>query len=526
MTENKFAEILKKTAFFITLFLFSSVLMLIKNGADNDLWHRMAVGKIFSQLGWITYNDIFSYFPKKEMWVDHEWLSGIIFHYLANFFGDYGLITLQILITFLVLFLIYKTSQLINPENKYRISYYLAVLVGIHAGFSSTLRCQCFTYLFFALWLYLLERIRRGETRLIWIFPATMLLWTNMHGGFLAGIGLVVFYIIGDFLNQKSVSKYFLILGLIIPVTLINPYGIKYWAYMLDAATMHRPYITEWKAFNPFKSFYKGLGFKILFLFLFAGYGYRIFCKFRGKTGNHIGINIDKVEIVALLITFYLAMKHERHSVFFAILAASYGYQHFTAFLNATFGRIENKISKIIHEDIREKLILAKEYGFYFFLILASCSVLSSVPIAVNVDDYPVQEVEFIRKNNISGNLFVPFNWGSYAMWKLYPQNLVSIDGRFEEVYKTESYLDVSKFTIVNEEHDRILKQYHHDIFLLEKETKSYEKLKSLSDWQLVYEGDKAAVFLPVSYKKIDWEMPEDDPDYYIKTKYENNITF
>jgi hypothetical protein len=93
-----------------------------------------------------------------------------------------------------------------------------------------------------------------------------MLFWANLHGGFLAGIGLVIFYITGDFLNKKKISNYLLILFAIIPVTLINPYGLKYWLYLFDAVLMERPGITEWRIFNPFAGFYSGLGIKFLLL--------------------------------------------------------------------------------------------------------------------------------------------------------------------------------------------------------------------------------------------------------------------
>ncbi len=41
-------ETIKKIVFYAALFLMSSMLSIAKNGADLDLWHRMAVGKSFS----------------------------------------------------------------------------------------------------------------------------------------------------------------------------------------------------------------------------------------------------------------------------------------------------------------------------------------------------------------------------------------------------------------------------------------------------------------------------------------------
>lgn len=215
-------------------------------------------------LGNVIYHDIFTYFPSKPLWIDHEWLSGVVFYNLGHYFGDYGILFLKVSILFSILVLIYKTNQLIWPEpDKQRVGYYFVTIVGVLIGIAATLRCQGFTYLFFTLWIYVLERVRRGENRLIWIFPATTLIWANMHAGFFAGFGLLVFYAIGEFLNKKNPLKYIGILALCLPVTLINPYGIKYWPYLIEATTMHRPYITEWGWLNPFESFYKVIGTKM-----------------------------------------------------------------------------------------------------------------------------------------------------------------------------------------------------------------------------------------------------------------------
>jgi len=67
-----------------------------------------------------------------------------------------------------------------------------------------------------------------------------------MHGGFVAGIGLIVIYAVGEFLNRKPTLPYLGILALILPMTLINPYGYRLWTFMMDAAFMPRPYIGEW----------------------------------------------------------------------------------------------------------------------------------------------------------------------------------------------------------------------------------------------------------------------------------------
>jgi len=52
--------------------------------------------------------------------------------------------------------------------------------------------------------------------------------------------------------------------------------------------------------------------------------------------------------------------------------------------------------------------------------------------------EYPTQAADFIRRNRIRGNTAVPFDWGEYFIWKLYPKVRVSIDGRFTTAYPSE----------------------------------------------------------------------------------------
>ena len=56
---------------------------------------------------------------------------------------------------------------------------------------------------------------------------------------------------------------------------------------------------------------------------------------------------------------------------------------------------------------------------------------------------FPLKEVEFLKINNIKGNILVPFEMGSYVSYKLYPNNLIYMDGRYEEVYYPDTLEDL-----------------------------------------------------------------------------------
>jgi hypothetical protein len=513
MNSEKFNKLL----FYISLLLLCGSFSIIKNQTDLDLWHRMAVGKIFSQLGSVIYHDVFSYFPTKPLWIDHEWLSGVVFYNIGNYFGDFGFIVFRTLIFFAILLLVHKTAQINKSENnKYYMAFYLILIVALIPGLGSMLRCQAFTYLFFTLWIYILELIRQNQfeaKRLIWIFPITALLWANLHGGFVVGLSLFLFYSIGNYLNKKDYLIYLKILLLCLPFTLINPYGFRYWTYLLEAITMPRPYIEEWKPLSLSMSSIHEPGFYIFLLIFLGAVCYKICAKFK---------NIDWVAVIILTAMLFAAVKSNRNVVFFSIASAIFCYKYYTSFWNY----IENQFLHNVPEKILKLMVFTKKAaafsltaGFFVFLC-------ATEPVNIQLCYYPTKAIEFIKINKLEGNLFVPFNWGSYAMWKLFPQNLVSMDGRYEECYTNQSYFDVMMIMLHKKEWKQTFDKYHHDVILLPKNIKTEKEIRKLKEWTVAYEDKSAVVFVPSEKKNTKWTNPSQDETFYIKTKYLTDINF
>ncbi len=55
--------------------------------------------------------------------------------------------------------------------------------------------------LLMVVFLTILERVREGQTGWLWTLPVLMILWTNLHGGFLIGIIIVGAYGAGELLR-------------------------------------------------------------------------------------------------------------------------------------------------------------------------------------------------------------------------------------------------------------------------------------------------------------------------------------
>jgi len=493
--------------------------------ADWDLWARLTVGKVFFQTGRVLHHDFLSYTEKKPMWIDHEWGSGVVFYFLADHFGDIGLFVFKALSCFIVLFLISKIIEMQNPKPNAHLNilFYFIAFLSMFNGLGGTVRCQAFTFMFFTLWIYILERVRRNnENRLLWILPATSVIWANLHGGFVAGLGLIAMYGIGEFLNGKKFAKYFLTLIPATLVTLINPYGISYLYYVLDAVTMKRPTIMEWR--NSF------IGWPIL-----KWYTYKVFVAISVITVAFNFIknkfdykNLDKVKYILLLVTLYLSIKHIKHQAFFGIVGCAFLYHDFYAIFTRMAEFLKEKFS-FITDKVFEKLKMVKDVVVYTILIMIGGFVSVSNPVYINVDEshYPVKAIEFVKRNNISGNLLTVFHWGSYAAWKLYPQCLLAIDGRYEEVFPEKINILTDNFMRQADKNwYDFVKMYHTDVIITSAHSKAFLGLQTTKDWKLVYYDQTSGVFVPANKAKKHYIQPDVDQDYINKTKFDTDIDF
>ena len=491
---------MKKNIFFLSIVLIIYFLTASQSHADWDLWARLAVGKMFFATGSVLKHDIFAYTPTKPIWIDHEWLSGVVFYYLVDKFGDLGLCLLKVVLLFSVFLSIFKLNQLKFPEqNQYRIIYYAFFLYAILFGFLTTIQSHCFTFLFFALWMYLLELVKRENNRLIWLFPATMVLWANLHGGFLAGLGLVFLYSIGEALNRRKFAKYILILVISALATLINPYGVKYLPYLIEAVTMQRPFLTEWIPLDLFGPFSLAFGFKIFAVFTLFTLPYMLLKKFK---------EINWAEILILAATFWISLQHIMHNIFFIIASAGY----ITGYFYQAFDFYTKQIQAVFQYKIIRRTLKITDFVIYGLIILIGALTIHFVPLKVKVDSgrFPVKAVNFIQQNNLSGNLLVLFNWGSYALWQLYPQCLVAVDGRYDGVYPESLINEVARFHYAGKDWDDLMTKHHADIILINTDYAVYNKLIKLEDWRVVYKDDTSAVFIPVSKNKDHWIVPDE----------------
>ena len=500
----------KAFLFYITLFLIILAYSLMATNFDFDLWARLIAGMGVIDGGHVLKADFLSYTPVHTWW-DHEWGSGVIFYLFLKFLGPFSLIILQAALFFFIIFTASKVIKIKSEFYPYNILPYLFTVIVLMSNLNSPVRCHMFSFLLFTVFIYILELVRtRGKNKLLYLIPILTIFWNNVHGGVVSGLGLIAMYAVGEFLNQKPFKKYIITLLLSSLALFINPWGYDYIKFLLMANTMQRPYITEWWGLFSQYFMHSKTGFK-LFMLSAVLIEYITIMKDAKLNGLKKWYqNADKVKYIVLLTTMYLGITHVKLLPFFAISALCFVY---------------DDLYKLI-----EKLSLPvwKDKVIYTLLILLSLlSFLTkdfSLPAGFNV--YPVKEIEFVKINNLKGNILTNFGSGSYAAYKLYPHNLIYMDGRYEEVYYDYMIPLLKEFCLVYPNWKLILDNFPPDVIIIEKSYPVTKVLQSSYNWKMVYEGELFGVYIPAQKADRKFLQPSNDIQHYKNTLFDTDIKF
>jgi hypothetical protein len=477
-----------KTASFLFMIIVS-LCFLSRTTADPDLWGYLAFGRLFWGQEHFPYQDVFAYVPTLHPWVYHEWLTGVLFYPLYRELGGAGLQVLKYALGLATLWAVYRTARR-RGADPLPAAFLLFVALGGMAPGYNPVRAQVFTYCFFAVYLYVLETARlSGNRRWLWLLVPLQLVWCNLHGGFLAGLGLILLYAMGEALSRRPFRAYlgcFLLAGL---ATLINPYGLQYWNYLVHAMLMPRPQITEWVSiFEAYKQGFlpKLFVYSILLLICWA-----IFVAWSARWR-------ELTPMLVLLVTMYLAARHNRHVVFFVMAFAAYMSTLFSANFRILRTRPEvmawvNRLGKKIPAVMLLILSIALAFRFgarqpFSLQIPREPKLQSKIEMY-----YPLGAIDYLEQHHLSGKLLAHYNWGEFCLWRLHPQCRVGMDGRYETVYPEKVFKEFVEFIMGRKDWQNFIHNYPPDLILIPTRAGVYPLLRCDPQWRQVY-ADAACV--------------------------------
>jgi hypothetical protein len=153
-------------------------------GGDPDTYWHLASGKWMVEHGQLLRADVFSSTVIGAPYSVGEWLGELAIYGSYLLGGWAGIAVLRATLIAVGAFFITRVALRFAPAP-----FALAITAVALAlsEISWTDRPQLFTFALFPLMLDLLFAARAGRTRLLFVVPPLILLWTNLHGGYARG---------------------------------------------------------------------------------------------------------------------------------------------------------------------------------------------------------------------------------------------------------------------------------------------------------------------------------------------------
>ncbi len=465
---------------------------LISNDADPDLWGYLAFGHQFWTLPDFPYQDSFSYMPTKEVWVYHEWLTGAIFFPLYAAFGEVSLQALRYALALGALWFAFGTALKRGATPFWALMGLLLAGYAICPGYSPV-RAQVFTYYFFTLTIYICERAKRNEAPAsLWLLAPIFLIWSNLHGGFLAGFCVLGLYSVGRAISGERFFPFAAALLLCLALTLVNPYGLGYWEYLIKALSMPRHDVMEWASI--LESYQSGDQLSLhLFICLTVIAGVLGALRWRR----------NPTAILILAGTAWMGFSHVRHLVFFGLAFAAYVPPAAAGFFSTSKSNDIQGLRRVAHIFVILPSVwllglsaIITYQGMTTPNFLDAPFSLKALPASEARKDqiyYPVGGMKFLRENGISGNILSEFTWGEFIMWSL-PKSKVAMDGRYETVYPKDIGEEYFNFINAGLGWESYLRDYSHEIAIFRPDSPARGLTESMSEWETVYSDQGCTV--------------------------------
>ena len=453
-----------RTALIVAAILCIGLSSMTSNCADPDLWGHVQYGREVLRDGILPRTTTWSFAAEGAQWVNHENIAELLLARTVDSFGMLGLPAMKLILAISILGLMIRSAR--RDECGWLAIGVTVFLVAINLQFHWHFRPQILSYVSLAAMLAIWQRAfhcssgqycdaeltqLHRQMQVLWLLPALLCFWTNSHGGFAAGVammvayhGLVSFQLLFAFGRRAATTIALLIAVTVasIAATFLNPYGGTLWKFMLAALKLPRPEIADWGPLELWT--FESIRFWMLLIVAVGGFTFAL------RQHRHKILTSQFLsQSILMLLLLWQGMSHCRHLSIVAIVCGFFMPLPLHKLMNFATAGFQRRAGELAQETANAETRLR---GFLpGNLILVAVVVLCSLKLVpqltdVSVDraEFPVSAMQFMHDHNLHGKVVVTFNWAQYAIGCFAEetdperQSLVAVDGRFETCYPRE----------------------------------------------------------------------------------------
>lgn len=420
---------------FLILFCGFFYVFLKKPLFDSDFWWHISTGRYIVETGVIPDKDPFSYttnleenknlLPERENFILKQyWLSQVLFYLIYDYTGSKGIIILRSLILIIVLFLV------LLRLNKWNVSFFISFIYVFFLYLDATRfvgeRPVLFTILFTPLTFILLEEFKERRKMTVFLLLPLMLLWSNLHGGFIIGNIIIAVYMVAEGLRiiykktpylRNEIVTFYTASVLALLSSYINPTGWDAFSIALSPSYKFlEAGIQEYR--SPFALYINRLS-PIDYGYVTLASIFPVILILRNK-------KMDLAHIILLSGLFIMAAMTGRYTIYFASVATMVLGKETEPLFRDLFKRIPDRLSK--------KLVSVFSMVVFLSSVLFFIGVFRFQWLRLDIargSYVPEAAVNFIEKNRLPGKILNSSAYGGYLTWRLYPWKKIFIDTRW-----------------------------------------------------------------------------------------------
>jgi hypothetical protein len=475
-------------------------------------WH-IRNGELMLHSHAITRTDPFSVTMGGQPWYAWEWLYDLVIASFHHWFGLNGVVLFSAVIIAATFALTLRLALKRGADMP------VAVLLLALALGASTIhllaRPHVLSWLLTVIWFQLLDRNTSADfperSRRLWWLPTLMLLWVNLHGGFVVGLVLLGLYLVSDAIQyfrcddgeeRRRLAMRLRQLGAVtaasVLASLINPYGyrlhVHVYRYLSDRWLMN--HIDEFLSPN-FHGVAQQCFVAILLITIVALAGVRnkpplshlLVILFAAYSGLYASRSLP---VSSLLLTLIVGPVLTR-----AVVETSTA-PDLSSRLRSWFAGWEGFASRVGKMETRFSGHLWPLVALLLgILVCANQGKLGKrqwIDPHFDAQHFPVQASAVIIQRDLREPIFAPDVWGGYLIYRLYPQTRVFVDDR-HDLYGADFLKDYLRAIRLTPDWNKFLNEKRVNWVLVPTESALANMLEETSGWSVAYRDGTAVLF-------------------------------
>ena len=456
---------------------------------DPDFWWHLRIGQWMVDNGRLPSTDIFTFTVASHVWTDHEYLTEILMWRVFSLFGLPTLIVLFGVLTWAGFWLMY-----LQVRRQPFVFVGLGLAIGAIAGAPIWgPRAQMVTFAFSCLELYWIHGYLSGRSRALNVFPLVMVLWANLHGGWVIGFAWLGIALAAELFmwawdqdnvaHRMHVRRLALIAaasGLAVAAT---PHFLSLYPYPFETqgSVAQQRLIVEW--FSPdFHQVYVR-PFEAMVFLLVAGFALR---------------RPTLYEFLLTAVALFLALQSVRNIALFVaattpVLITTYGswWKEFSAARKWAFTLPARPLFAVVTAIVLVVIIGATA-------LRVSNELSPTRQQQLDASSYPIGAADWLATHpEVGTRMYNQYGWGGYLAYRFYPQKNRQVFIFGEAALMGDPLLnEYEDVQTLRPDWKQILDRHQVDYIVYNKGEALANVLADEPDWTLVYQDSVAVIFV------------------------------